>query len=177
VPPPDLALSAGSVVADTEKSDKSVFAPRATAGQVEEGRLFAPKFDADGLITCVVIDAWTAEVLMVAHMNAEALAKTIETAEAWFYSRSRGKLWKKGETSGHVQRVVEMRVDCDQDAIWIRVEQAGAGTCHTGRQTCFYRAVPLKQTDMRRLILDFRNAEKVFDPAAVYGQPKGEGES
>ena len=152
-------------------SETSTFAPRATTEQVEEGRLFAPKFDADGLITCVVTDAWSAQVLMVAHMNSEALAKTIATGEAWFYSRSRQKLWKKGESSGHTQRVVEMRVDCDQDALWMRVEQIGAGACHTGRVTCFYRAVPLKQTDFRRLILEFRDAEKVFDPAQVYGEP------
>jgi phosphoribosyl-AMP cyclohydrolase len=151
-------------------SETSIFAPRATTEQVEEGRLFAPKFGADGLITCVVTDAWSAEVLMVAHMNAEALANTIKNGEAWFYSRSRAKLWKKGETSGHVQRVVEMRVDCDQDAIWLRVEQIGAGACHTGRASCFYRSVPLKQSDFRRLILDFRNGEKVFDPAQVYGE-------
>jgi phosphoribosyl-AMP cyclohydrolase len=151
-------------------TETSIFAPRATIEQVEEGRLFAPKFDADGLITCVVTDAWSAEVLMLAHMNQEALAKTLTTGEAWYYSRSRRKLWKKGETSGHTQRVVEMRVDCDQDAVWIRVEQIGAGACHTGRATCFYRAVPLKQTDFRRLILDFRNAEKTFDPAEVYGE-------
>jgi phosphoribosyl-AMP cyclohydrolase len=152
-------------------SETSLFAPRATTEQVEEGRLFAPKFDADGLITCVVTDAWSAEVLMVAHMNPEALAKTIQTGEAWFYSRSRQKLWKKGETSGHVQRVVEMRVDCDQDAIWLRVEQIGAGACHTGRVGCFYRAIPLKQTDFRRLILEFRDADRVFDPAEAYGEP------
>jgi len=151
-------------------TETSIFAPRATVEQVEEGRLFAPKFDADGLITCIVTDAWSAEVLMLAHMNQEALAKTLTTGEAWFYSRSRAKLWKKGETSGHTQRVVEMRVDCDQDAVWIRVEQIGAGACHTGRTTCFYRTVPLKQTDFRRLILDFRNAERTFDPAEVYGE-------
>ncbi len=107
---------------------------------------------------------------MLAHMNQQALAKTLTTGEAWYYSRSRAKLWKKGETSGHTQRVVEMRVDCDQDALWIRVEQIGAGACHTGRKTCFYRAVPLKQTDFRRLVLDFRDGEKVFDPAAAYGE-------
>ena len=110
---------------------------------VEEGRAFTPKFDADGLVTCVATDATSGDVLMVAHMNAEALAKTIESGEAWYFSRSRQKLWKKGESSGHVQRVVEMRVDCDQDAVWIKVEQAGAGACHTGRRSCFYRAVPL----------------------------------
>ena len=151
-------------------SETSTFAPRATTEQVEEGRLFAPKFDGEGLITCVVTDAWSAQVLMVAHMNPEALAKTIMSGEAWFYSRSRQKLWKKGESSGHTQRVVEMRVDCDQDALWLRVEQIGAGACHTGRIGCFYRAVPLKQSDFRRLILDFRDADKVFEPAQVYGE-------
>ena len=155
-------------------SETSTFAPRATTEQVEEGRLFAPKFDGDGLITCVVTDAWSAQVLMVAHMNPEALAKTIATGEAWFFSRSRQALWKKGETSGHTQRVVEMRVDCDQDALWLRVEQIGAGACHTGRAGCFYRAVPLKQTDFRRLILDFRDADKRFEPAQVYGDDKSE---
>ena len=83
---------------------------------------------------------------MVAHMNAEALKRTIETGEAWYFSRSRKALWKKGESSGHSQRVTEMRVDCDQDAIWIKVEQNGPGACHTGRRSCFYRAVPLRQT-------------------------------
>jgi len=153
-------------------TETTVFAPRASIEQVEEGRLFAPKFDADGLITCVVTDAWDADVLMVAHMNEEALAKTLTTGEAWFFSRSRKKLWKKGETSGHSQRVVEMRVDCDQDAILLRVEQIGAGACHTGRASCFYRAVPLRQPDFRGLTLEFRDAEKVFDPAEVYGAHK-----
>ena len=116
-------------------SDKAVsFAPQGTSEQVEEGHVFAPKFDSNGLIGCIVTDAWTAEVLMFAHMNAEALAKTIASGEAWYFSRSRGRLWKKGEISGHGQRVVEMRVDCDQDALMLRVEQAGAGACHTGRE-------------------------------------------
>jgi phosphoribosyl-AMP cyclohydrolase len=163
---PELLSAARNAVSET-----STFAPRATTEQVEEGRLFAPKFDGDGLITCVVTDAWSAEVLMVAHMNPDALAKTITTGEAWFYSRSRQQLWRKGETSGHTQRVIELRVDCDQDALWMRVEQIGAGACHTGRVGCFYRAVPLKQTDFRRLILEFRDADKVFDPAQVYGEP------
>src|SRR3954466_5249442 len=107
------------------------FADRGPTSEVEEGRAFAPKFDADGLVTCVTTDAATGEVLMVAHMNAEALARTVATREAWYFSRSRQKLWKKGESSGHTQRVVEMRVDCDQDAVVIRVEQAGPGACHT----------------------------------------------
>ena len=134
--------------------------------QIEEGLLLAPKFDADGLVTCVATDAGTGELLMVAHMNAEALKRTIESGEAWYFSRSRKALWKKGESSGHTQRVVEMRVDCDQDAVWIKVEQNGPGACHTGRRSCFYRAVPLKQTGS--IALEFRDAEKAFDPHAVY---------
>ena len=112
----------------------------ADSNDIEEGLKFRPKFDASGLVTCVATDAGSGEVLMVAHMNDEALRKTIASGEAWYYSRSRQSLWRKGESSGHTQRVVEMRLDCDQDAIWIRVEQAGAA-CHTGRRTCFYRAV------------------------------------
>jgi phosphoribosyl-AMP cyclohydrolase len=109
---------------------------------LEEGVTLTPRFDANGLVTCVTTDANGGGVLMVAHMNAEALAKTIATGDAWYYSRSRQELWRKGATSGQVQRVVEMRVDCDQDAIWLKVEQAGGGACHTGRRSCFYRAVP-----------------------------------
>ena len=127
---------------------------------------FAPQFGADGLVTAVVTDAKSGDVLMVAHMNAEALAKTIESGQAWYYSRSRKKLWKKGESSGHVQRVVELRVDCDQDALWLKVEQQGAGACHTGRRSCFYRAVPLGQKGAATL--EFREAEKAFDPKSVY---------
>ena len=129
---------------------------------VEEGLAFAPKFDADGLVTCVATDAATGDVLMVAHMNAEALRRTIESGEAWYFSRSRKSLWRKGESSGHVQRVVEMRVDCDQDAVWIKVEQAGPGACHTGRRSCFYRAVPLGKAGAATL--EFRDADKAFDP-------------
>jgi phosphoribosyl-AMP cyclohydrolase len=136
---------------------------------IEEGLTFIPKFDADGLLTAVVTDAKSGDVLMVAHMNAQAVAKTIETGEAWYYSRSRKKLWKKGESSGHIQRVIELRVDCDQDALWLKVEQHGPGACHTGRSSCFYRAVPLGQKG--QVALEFREAEKTFDPNAVYGKP------
>ena len=136
---------------------------------LEEGLALAPKFDADGLVTCVATDAATGEVLMVAHMNAEALRRTVETGEAWYYSRSRRALWKKGESSGHSQRVTEMRVDCDQDAVWIKVEQSGPGACHTGRRSCFYRAVPLRQAGAVKL--EFRDAGKTFDPKAVYDKP------
>jgi len=130
----------------------------------EEGLDFRPKFDASGLVTCVATDAGNGDVLMVAHMNDEALRKTIATGEAWYYSRSRMALWRKGESSGHVQRVVEIRTDCDQDAIWIRVEQAGAA-CHTGRRSCFYRAVTGEGGGAKLVFVD---AEKVFDPAKVY---------
>jgi phosphoribosyl-AMP cyclohydrolase len=150
-------------------ADQSLpFAPRGSTEEVEEGRALAPKFDADGLLTCVTTDAGTGEVLMVAHMNAEALQRTIASGEAWYFSRSRRALWRKGESSGHAQRVVEMRVDCDQDAVWIRVEQAGPGACHTGRRSCFYRAVPLG--DAGTVTLEFRDGEKLFDPRVVYRQ-------
>jgi phosphoribosyl-AMP cyclohydrolase len=144
------------------------FPPPGSAAEVEEGRTLSPKFDANGLVTCVATDARTGDVLMVAHMNAAALARTIETGEAWYFSRSRQALWRKGETSGHVQRVVEMRIDCDQDAVWIKVEQAGGAACHTGRRSCFYRAVPLGAR-AGAVTLEFRDAEKLFDPQAVYG--------
>jgi phosphoribosyl-AMP cyclohydrolase len=136
--------------------------------EIEEGLAFAPKFDAAGLIACVVTAVDTGEVLMVAHMNAEALARTLATGEAWYYSRSRRALWKKGETSGHVQRVVEMRVDCDQDVLLLKVEQVGAGACHTGRRSCFYRAV-VQGAPGTPATLEFRDAERGFDPAKVYG--------
>jgi len=133
---------------------------------IEEGLAFTPKFDADGLVTAVVTDAKSGDVLMVAHMNEEAIKKTVASGEAWYYSRSRQTLWRKGETSGHTQRVVELRVDCDQDALWLKVEQAGEGACHTGRRSCFYRAVPLGKAG--GIKLEFRDAEKRFDPSKVY---------
>jgi phosphoribosyl-AMP cyclohydrolase len=155
-------------------ADQPVFAPRGSTHEVEEGRAFAPKLDADGLLTCVATDARSGEILMVAHMNAEALARTIATGEAWYFSRSRQRLWRKGETSGHGQRVLEMRTDCDQDAVWIKVEQAGPGACHTGRRSCFYRVVPLGQGAEAlgakpAVMLEFRDAEQAFDPHQVYG--------
>jgi len=146
--------------------ENSPFAAPASVTDLEEGSALTPKFDADGLVTCVATDATSSDVLMVAHMNAEALAKTVATGEAWYYSRSRRALWKKGETSGHTQRVVEMRIDCDQDAVWIKVEQVVAA-CHTGRHSCFYRAVPLGQTG-GTMKLEFRE-QPLFDPSAAYG--------
>jgi phosphoribosyl-AMP cyclohydrolase len=143
---------------------ESLFTAAHTASDLEEGPALTPKFDANGLVTCVTTDAGSGEVLMVAYMNAEALARTIATGEAWYFSRSRGTLWKKGETSGHAQRVLEMRVDCDQDAILIKVEQSG-GACHTGRRSCFYRAVQLGKPGP--VVLELRE-ERVFDPKSVY---------
>jgi phosphoribosyl-AMP cyclohydrolase len=136
----------------------------ADINEIEEGLKFQPKFDSSGLVTCVATDAGTGEVLMVAHMNDEALRRTIASGEAWYFSRSRNALWRKGETSGHTQRVLEMRMDCDQDAVWIRVKQSGAA-CHTGRRSCFYRKVDAGEGGAR---LSFVNAERLFDPKAVY---------
>jgi phosphoribosyl-AMP cyclohydrolase len=146
--------------------DDSPFPAAGSAADLEEGSALTPKFDADGLVTCVATDVASGDVLMIAHMNGAALAKTIASGEAWYYSRSRRALWRKGETSGHTQRVVELRIDCDQDAVWLKVEQL-AGACHTGRRSCFYRAVPLGQTG-GAVKLEFRDA-RVFDPKAVYG--------
>jgi phosphoribosyl-AMP cyclohydrolase len=149
-------------------TDQSPFAAPDSEAELEEGAALTPKFDADGLVTCVATDAKTGDVLMVAHMNADALAKTIASGEAWYFSRSRRALWKKGESSGHTQRVVEMRIDCDQDAVWIKVEQQVAA-CHTGRRSCFYRSVPLGPKGGAAK-LEFRD-ERVFDPKAAY-RPK-----
>lgn len=106
----------------------------------EQGLDLMPRFDANGLITAVVTDVASGGLLMVAHMNAEALRLTIDSGDAWYWSRSRGALWRKGESSGHTQKVIELRIDCDQDAVWLKVEQAGPA-CHTGAHSCFYRAV------------------------------------
>lgn len=135
----------------------------------EEGTVFAPRFDADGLIPVVATSAKTGEVLMFAYMNAEALARTIETGEAHYWSRSRGRLWRKGEESGKTQRVVEMRTDCDQDAIWLKIEGPGAeAACHTGRKTCFYRTVSTGGPS-GGVTLSFVEAERQFDPQSTYG--------
>jgi phosphoribosyl-AMP cyclohydrolase len=132
----------------------SRFAPRGTASEIEGGHQFQPKFDRDGLIAAIVTDASTGEVLMFAWMNDEALALTIEQRIAHFYSRSRAKLWKKGEESGNFLHVLEMRTDCDQDVITIKVHVEGAGAaCHTGARSCFYRSVPLGNATMDAMAL------------------------
>lgn len=116
--------------------------PPADKTALEEGEDFTPRFDAHGLLTAIVTDAGDGTVLMVAHMNAQALARTLETGVAHFWSRSRGKLWKKGETSGNTLEVVSLRTDCDQDALWLATRVKGEGvTCHTGRRSCFYREI------------------------------------
>ncbi len=128
---------------------------------LEENLNFTPKFNNDGLIPCIASCKESGEVLMFAYMNEEALHKTIETGEAHYWSRSRKELWHKGATSGHVQYVTEMRTDCDQDCIWIKVK-TDVGSCHTGRKSCFYRAVVTKDQ------LEFTDADKVFNPDDVY---------
>ena len=120
------------------------FAPRGTTAEIEAGLDFQPKFDADGLIPAIVTDAKSGEVLMLAFMNAQALAATVETKRAHFWSRSRRKLWIKGEESGNTLAVCELRTDCDQDCLWLKVEIGGAGVaCHTGERSCFYRQLEL----------------------------------
>src|SRR4249919_3263738 len=126
-------------------SKTPVFAPRGSKADIEAGLVFQPKFDADGLIPAIVTDAGSGEALMCAFMNAEALALTLETGFVHFWSRSRAALWKKGDESGNMFNVVEMRTDCDQDVLWLRVTVEGDGhACHTGRRSCFYRLVPVK---------------------------------
>jgi phosphoribosyl-AMP cyclohydrolase len=120
------------------------FAPRGDKESIEAGLAFQPKFDADGLIPAIVTDAGTGEVLMFAWMNAEALALTLKSGVGHFWSRSRRALWKKGEESGNILRVVELRTDCDQDVLWLRAAVEGDGlACHTGRRSCFYRSLPI----------------------------------
>lgn len=132
------------------------FAPRADEHTVETGTALSPKFDADGLIVAIAVDADRGDVLMVAHMNADALARTIETGQAWFWSRSRKRLWRKGEESGNTLAVADLRVDCDQDAILLKVRIAGQGVaCHTGHRSCFYRSVPLGKAPEPGLALTF----------------------
>jgi len=124
-------------------SSNTPFAPRPDEEAVENGIAFMPRFDRDGLIVAIAVDADAGDVLMVAHMDRTALARTIETGDAWFWSRSRQTLWRKGEESGNTLRVAEMRVDCDQDAILLKVRIGGDGvTCHRGYRSCFYRKVP-----------------------------------
>lgn len=148
------------------------FAERGDKYQIEEGVAFAPRFDDRGLIPVATTDVHTGEVLMQAWMNREALARTIELGEAVYWSRSRNELWHKGATSGHVQVVRELRTDCDQDSIWLRVEQHGGAACHVGYRSCFYRSLPVgEQARGKGTELTFVEVEKAYDPAKVYGVP------
>jgi phosphoribosyl-AMP cyclohydrolase len=147
-----------------------IFANRISIEQVEEGAELAPKFDANGLIPAVTTDHSSGELLMHGYMNEEALIRSIETGEAHYYSRSREQVWHKGATSGLVQEIVEMRIDDDQDCVWLRVNVGGNGaSCHVGYRSCFYRSLPTGQSFDAPVALTFEEKSKVFDPFEVYG--------
>ena len=150
-----------------------MFKKRENVAAIEEGKLLCPRFDKDGLIPVVTTDCKTGEVLMHGYMNSEALKKTIETKEAYYWSRSRKEVWHKGETSGFVQKVVEVRVDDDQDSIWMSVDIGDGASCHVGYKSCFYRAIPLgKIQDSEKVEMKFKDKKKKFDPDVVYkGKP------
>ena len=152
------------------KTSTLPLAERHSIEQVEEGLQLAPKFDHEGLIPVVTTDHASGEILMHGYMNREALLKTIETAEAHYWSRSRRCLWHKGASSGFVQKVEEMRIDDDQDAVWLRVKVVGGASCHVGYRSCFYRAVSLTklQKEKGSIALQQLEKKKVFDPEAVY---------
>jgi len=146
------------------------FGQRESVEEVEEGKLLAPKFDEHGLVAAVTTAAESGELLMLGYMNAEALEKTIETGEAYYWSRSRECLWHKGATSGLVQKVVELRIDDDQDAVWLRVDVVGEASCHVGYRSCFYRAIPTGLNPGAAPIeMEFKEYKKMFDPKEVYG--------
>ena len=145
------------------------FEKRKTIEQVEESTELAPKFDQDGLIPVVTTDFSSGEVLMQGYMNEEALKKTISLGEAVYYSRSRQTLWHKGKTSGLVQTIKEIRIDDDQDCIWLRVDVVGGASCHVGYRSCFYRSISIEDKNLKKIKLKFEEKEKVFDPKDVYG--------
>ena len=144
------------------------FEQRKTIEQVEESTELAPKFDQDGLIPVVTTDFNSGEVLMQGYMNEEAFKKTISLGEAVYYSRSRKTLWHKGKTSGLVQNIKEIRIDDDQDCVWLRVDVQGGASCHVGYRSCFYRSVPFGEKS-GSTVLKFEEKDKVFDPKEIYG--------
>ena len=144
------------------------FEQRKSIEQVEESVELAPKFDANGLIPVVTTDFSSGEVLMQGYMNEEAFKKTISLGEAVYFSRSRKSLWHKGKTSGLIQKIKEIRIDDDQDCVWLRVDVQGGASCHVGYRSCFYRSIPLDSNNSK-IILKFEEKEKVFDPDKVYG--------
>ena len=146
-----------------------MFKKRENVAAIEEGKLLSPKFDKDGLIPVITTDSKTGEVLMHGYMNSEALKKTIETKEAYYWSRSRKQVWHKGETSGFVQKVIELRIDDDQDSIWMNVDIGDGASCHVGYKSCFYRGIPLgKIQNSEKLEMKFKDKKKKFDPDVVY---------
>ena len=146
-----------------------MFKKRENVADIEEGNLLSPKFNKDGLIPVITTDFKTKEVLMQGFMNSEALKKTIETKEAHYWSRSREEVWHKGETSGFVQKVVEMRIDDDQDSIWMSVDIGDGASCHVGYKSCFYRSITLgKIENTEKIKIDFKEKKKKFDPEVVY---------
>ena len=150
-----------------------MFKKRENVFEIEEGKFLSPKFDDNGLIPVITSDYKTGEILMHGYMNVEALKKTIETKEAYYWSRSRNTIWHKGKTSGFTQKVKELRVDDDQDSLWLIVDIGNGASCHVGYKSCFYRSVPLGKVDNSEVIeMKFEEKEKKFDPEKVYkGQP------
>ena len=146
------------------------FEKRKNVKQIEESTEFAPKFDKDGLIAVVTTDFESGEVLMQGYMNKESLTKTIKLGEAVYYSRSRKSLWHKGKTSGLIQKIREMRIDDDQDCLWIKVKVIGGSSCHVGYRSCFYRSISLENLKNKsKIILKFTESKKIFDPKKIYG--------
>ena len=145
------------------------FKKRKSIEQVEESTDLAPKFDENGLIPAVTTDYLSGEVLMQGYMSRESFKKTLEFGEAVYYSRSRKTIWHKGKTSGLVQIIKEMRIDDDQDCVWLRVEVKGGASCHVGYRSCFYRSIPFGNKRNETQKLKFEEKEKVFDPKKVYG--------
>ena len=150
-----------------------MFKKRENVFEIEEGKFLSPKFDDNGLIPVITSDYKTGEILMHGYMNSEALKKTIETKEAYYWSRSRNTIWHKGKTSGFTQKVKELRVDDDQDSLWLIVDIGNGASCHVGYKSCFYRSVPLGKIDNSEGIeMKFEEKDKKFDPEKVYkGQP------
>ena len=146
-----------------------MFKKRHTIKEVEEGKYLSPKFDENGLIPVITTDFKTGNILMHGYMNREALKKTIETKEAHYWSRSRKKIWRKGQVSGFIQKVKEIRIDDDQDSVWLSVDIGNGSSCHVGYRSCFYRSIPLgKIKDEEKLEMEFKETEKTFDPEKVY---------
>ena len=148
--------------------DNIEFEKRKSIEQVEESTELAPKFNENGLIPVVTTDFSSGEVLMQGFMNEEALKLTVKNGEAVYFSRSRNTIWHKGKTSGLVQKIKEIRIDDDQDCVWLRVEVVGGASCHVGYRSCFYRSIPIDKNNSK-IVLKFEEKEKVFDPKEVYG--------